>query len=41
MASRMISRSVRYMVIYGLIVAGMAVMFMRLPSSFLPDDTAE
>ncbi|ASJ25020.1 efflux RND transporter permease subunit [Laribacter hongkongensis] len=38
MASRMISRSVRYMVIYGLIVAGMAVMFMRLPSSFLPDE---
>lgn len=26
------------MVIYGLIVAGMAVMFMRLPSSFLPDE---
>ena len=28
----------RYLVIYLLIVVGMAVLFMRLPTSFLPDE---
>ncbi|NIG16169.1 efflux RND transporter permease subunit [Pantoea sp. Cy-640] len=33
---RMLHKSGRYLVIYGVIVAGMAVLFMRLPTSFLP-----
>lgn len=32
----MLNGSGRYLVIYGLIVVGMAVLFMRLPTSFLP-----
>ena len=35
---RMIGKRMRYIVIYLLIVVGMAVMFMRLPTSFLPDE---
>ncbi|PZP36792.1 MAG: hydrophobe/amphiphile efflux-1 family RND transporter [Roseateles depolymerans] len=35
---RMLKRWGRHLVVYGLIVAGMAWMFARLPSSFLPDE---
>ena len=34
----MIQRSVRYMFVYGLIVAAMIFLFMRMPSAFLPDE---
>jgi multidrug efflux pump len=36
--ARMVHRSGRYLVIYGVIVVGMAVLFMRLPTSFLPSE---
>jgi len=35
---RSFSRPVRYLVVYGAVVAGMVFMFMRLPTSFLPDE---
>ncbi|TAL21315.1 MAG: efflux RND transporter permease subunit [Aquabacterium sp.] len=35
---RMLARRGRWLVVYGLIVAGMAVLFLRLPTSFLPDE---
>ncbi len=35
---RMLKKTGRYMVIYLVIIAAMAVMFMRLPTSFLPDE---
>ncbi|MFH8136314.1 efflux RND transporter permease subunit [Pantoea osteomyelitidis] len=36
--ARMLNRSGRYLLIYGVIVVGMAVLFMRLPTSFLPSE---
>jgi multidrug efflux pump len=36
--ARMLQRSGRYLVIYAVIVAGMAVLFVRLPTSFLPSE---
>ncbi|MDF7662471.1 efflux RND transporter permease subunit [Erwiniaceae bacterium L1_54_6] len=36
--ARMLNRSGRYLLIYGVLVAGMAVLFMRLPTSFLPSE---
>ncbi|WP_432722242.1 efflux RND transporter permease subunit [Jeongeupia wiesaeckerbachi] len=38
MVGGILRRSGRFMVIYLLIAAGMAVLFMRLPTSFLPDE---
>jgi multidrug efflux pump len=38
LVKRMLTRLGRYGVVYGLIVVVMAVLFMRLPSSFLPDE---
>ena len=35
---RMLARRGRWLVVYGLIVAGMAVLFLRLPTSFLPEE---
>ncbi|MBP6653268.1 MAG: efflux RND transporter permease subunit [Propionivibrio sp.] len=35
---KMLGKRVRYIVIYLLIVAGMAVLFVRMPTSFLPDE---
>ena len=35
---RSFSRPVRYLVVYGAVVAGMVFLFMRLPTSFLPDE---
>jgi multidrug efflux pump len=35
---RMLGRSKRYLLIYGLIIVGMAALFMRLPTAFLPDE---
>ncbi|MBS1158121.1 MAG: transporter, hydrophobe/amphiphile efflux family [Proteobacteria bacterium] len=35
---RMLGRSKRYLLIYGLIILGMAALFMRLPTAFLPDE---
>jgi len=35
---RSFGRPVRYLVVYGAIVAGMVVLFLRLPTSFLPDE---
>jgi len=36
--ARMLARWGRQFVVYGLLVLGMAVLFMRLPTSFLPDE---
>ncbi|NWK79587.1 efflux RND transporter permease subunit [Aquitalea sp. LB_tupeE] len=36
--SRMLTKSLRYMVIYAGIIIAMAVLFMRLPTSFLPEE---
>ncbi|EXU75639.1 efflux RND transporter permease subunit [Erwinia papayae] len=36
--ARMLNRSGRYLLIYGVIVAAMAVLFLRLPTSFLPSE---
>ncbi|WP_199101639.1 efflux RND transporter permease subunit [Aquitalea sp. ASV11] len=36
--SRMLQKSLRYMVIYAGIIIAMAVLFMRLPTSFLPEE---
>lgn len=36
--SRMLNGTGRYLVIYLILVAGMALMFIRLPSSFLPEE---
>jgi len=36
--ARMLHGSGRYLAIYGIIVVGMAVLFMRLPTSFLPGE---
>ena len=33
-----VNRKIRYLVIYGLIVGGLAVLFTRLPTSFLPNE---
>ena len=38
LVARMLRRWGRQLVVYGLIVAGMAVLFMRLPTSFLPEE---
>ncbi len=38
LVGRMLRRWGRHLVVYGVIVAGMAWMFTRLPSSFLPDE---
>ncbi|MBM3117913.1 efflux RND transporter permease subunit [Jeongeupia naejangsanensis] len=38
MVGGILRRSGRFMIIYVLIAAGMAVLFMRLPTSFLPDE---
>jgi len=35
---RMLGRSKRYLLIYGLIILGMGALFMRLPTAFLPDE---
>lgn len=35
---RMLGRSKRYLLIYGLLILGMAALFMRLPTAFLPDE---
>ena len=36
--SRALSRKLRYMVVYVLIVAGLGVLFVRMPTSYLPDE---
>lgn len=36
--SGIIRKTGRYLVVYGIIVTGMAVLFMRLPTSFLPEE---
>ncbi|MCP2233516.1 efflux RND transporter permease subunit [Erwinia aphidicola] len=36
--SRLLNRSGRYLLIYALLVAGMALLFLRLPTSFLPNE---
>ena len=36
MVGKILGRSLRWLVIYGLLIAGMVVLFMRLPTSFLP-----
>ena len=36
--ARILKRSGRYLIIYALIIAGVVVLFQRLPSSFLPDE---
>ena len=38
LVGRMLRRWGRHLVVYGILVAGMAWMFTRLPSSFLPDE---
>jgi multidrug efflux pump len=38
MIQRMLGRSKRYLLIYGLIIVGMGALFMRLPTAFLPDE---
>lgn len=38
LVKRMLNRLGRYGIVYGLIVIAMGVLFMRLPSSFLPDE---
>ena len=38
MVSHMWGRSLRYLLIYGLLLACMALLFVRLPSSFLPEE---
>ncbi|MCE4555295.1 efflux RND transporter permease subunit [Roseateles cellulosilyticus] len=38
LVARMLRRWGRQLVVYGLIVAGMAVLFLRLPTAFLPDE---
>lgn len=35
---KILSQTVRYMLIYGLLVLGLVFLFMRLPTSFLPDE---
>lgn len=37
-ARRMITQPKRYLLLYGLIVGGMALLMLRLPSAFLPDE---
>ncbi|MNS51620.1 Multidrug efflux pump subunit AcrB [compost metagenome] len=36
--ARILKRSGRYLIIYALIIAGVVLLFQRLPSSFLPDE---
>jgi len=36
--ARILKRTGRYLIIYALIIAGVVVLFQRLPSSFLPDE---
>ena len=38
LVSRSFNKPVRYLVVYGAIVAAMAVLFLRLPTAFLPDE---
>ncbi|MBY0410358.1 MAG: efflux RND transporter permease subunit, partial [Burkholderiaceae bacterium] len=38
MVARMLKRAARYLVIYGAIVGAVAVVYMRLPTSFLPSE---
>lgn len=38
LVARMLQRLGRYGVVYGLIVVGMAVLFVRMPQAFLPDE---
>lgn len=38
MVSKILGRSLRWLVIYGLLIVGMIVLFMRLPTSFLPTE---
>ena len=38
LVARMLRRWRRHLVVYGLLVAGMAVLFLRLPTSFLPEE---
>ncbi|WP_454742341.1 efflux RND transporter permease subunit [Cupriavidus necator] len=38
MVSRILGRTGRYLIIYAVIIAGVVVLFQRLPSSFLPDE---
>ncbi len=38
MVGRSFNRPLRYLVVYGAIVAGMVFLFLRLPTSFLPDE---
>jgi len=38
LVARIIARAGRYMIIYGVIVAVVALLFVRLPSSFLPEE---
>jgi multidrug efflux pump len=34
----MLRRTIRYLIIYGAIIAGVAILFARLPTAFLPED---
>ncbi|MCS3431852.1 multidrug efflux RND transporter permease AcrD [Klebsiella sp. BIGb0407] len=36
MVGKILGRSLRWLVIYGLLIVGMVILFMRLPTSFLP-----
>jgi multidrug efflux pump len=38
LVSRMLGKSMRYMVLYGLIIACVGLLFVRLPTSFLPNE---
>ncbi|RJG05127.1 efflux RND transporter permease subunit [Noviherbaspirillum cavernae] len=38
MVARMLGKSARYMVVYGLIVACVALLYVRMPTSFLPQE---
>jgi multidrug efflux pump len=38
LVARMLPRTGRYMVIYAVIVGGMALLFLRMPTAFLPDE---
>ncbi|MCZ7153629.1 efflux RND transporter permease subunit, partial [Salmonella enterica] len=38
MVAKILGRTGRYLILYGLIVAAVVLLFQRLPSSFLPDE---
>ena len=38
MVGRILTKGMRYLVIYGLVVAGMVLIFLRLPTAYLPDE---